>query len=104
MTDCICRFQGRPLDRPQTDASPDGSVPSGSDPVRVPKAGAVKAALVKSAAGNKTAEDPQNQTIAYSGDYCGWRAAFKGGTAAPVSQVLSFPGGKSAHVQPAVFI
>lgn len=104
MTDCICRFQGRALDGPQTDASSDGSVPSGRDLARVPNAEAVKAAFVKSAAGIKTAEDPQNQTIAYSRDYRGCRAAFKDGIAAPDSQVLSFPSGKSAHVQPAAFI
>lgn len=104
MTDCICRFQGRSLDRPQPDASSDGLVPSGRDLVRIPDAGAVKAAFVKSAAGIKTAEDPHNQTIAYSPDYCGCRDAFKDRIAAPVSQVLSFPSGKSAHVQPAVFI
>lgn len=59
MTDCICRFQGRALDRPQTDASPDGSVASGRDLVRVPNTEAIKAAFVKSAAGIKTAENPQ---------------------------------------------
>lgn len=51
MTDGICRFQGRSLDGPQTDASSDALVPSGSDLKRVPSAGAVKAAFVKSAAG-----------------------------------------------------
>lgn len=51
MTDCICRFQGRALDRPQTDASSDGLVPSGRGLARVPNTEAVKAASVKSAAG-----------------------------------------------------
>lgn len=53
MTDCICRFQGRSLDRPQTNAPPDGNF------LRVPNAEAVRSAFVKSAAGIKTAEDPQ---------------------------------------------